>query len=142
MFKQVLSVAAVSAFASAEEDKGLLAGMQVGFFVPDEKSFDNYHCADPVVPEMFKQAEAMIPMATMMFKNATGQKELPDYVKTLEHVFLGMEQIVFTLLGGYEGTQFCKGLIVSYHGRNLAMKTYSEMPEMNMSFGSPFAALQ
>ena len=141
MFKQAISVAAVSAFAvAAEEDKGLLAGMQAGFFVPDQKSFEIYQCAAPVIPEMFKQAEAMLPMAEMMFKNATGQQELPAYVKTLENVFTGLEQNVFTLIGGYEGTQFCKGLIVAYHGRNLAMKTYSEMPAMHM--GGPFAALQ
>merc|ERR1711957_597578 len=57
-----------------------------------------------------------------------------------EHPLMGMEQIVFTLIGGYEGTSFCKGLIVAYHGRNLAMKAYTEMPVMN--FHSPFAALQ
>ena len=142
MFNKVISVAAVSAFANAaiEEDKGLLAGMQMGFFLPDEKSFDNYKCATPEVPEMFKQAEAMIPMAKMMFMNATGQKELPEYMNTVEHLLMGMEQIVFTLIGGYEGTSFCKGLIVAYHGRNLAMKAYTEMPDMH--FTSPFAALQ
>ena len=77
MFNKVISVAAVSAFANAaiEEDKGLLAGMQMGFFLPDEKSFDNYKCATPEVPEMFKQAEAMIPMMKVMAKTRNEGKD-------------------------------------------------------------------
>merc|ERR1712137_317697 len=132
---------------AVEEDRGLFAGMHAGFFVPDVKSFDNYKCKTPEVPEIFKSAEAMIPMVTLMFKNATGQKELPPIYGKLQELFVGAEQILFTFVSGYEGSQFCKGLILSYHAKTLAMKAYQEFPNLKemmpaFPFHSPMAALQ
>ena len=145
MFTKVLAVAAVSAYASAEQDLGMFAGMKTGFFLPDEQSFINYNCPQPEVPEMFKQAEAMIPMVKMMSQQMNAGV-VPKPVIMLEELFedfIEMASVVKSMAFGYEGSEFCKGLVLVHTGKAFSGKVMHELgPLIGDKLPFAFPALQ
>ena len=88
----------------------------MGFFVPDEKSFDNYECKTPEVPEMFKQAEAMIPMMKVMAKSNNKGTD-PAWTQVVHDTWHNMAMVGAVVTEEYEATQYCKGMVYAFELR-------------------------
>ena len=113
--------------AHKKDDAGLFAGAQAGMFLMDESLIEKeYHCEMPEMDTMVQQFESMIPMMKMMATNMNGGKE-PTYVKNLESLEHSFATIYTLLMGDYEGTEYCKGLIGAVEARKIALGVGSEM---------------
>ena len=75
---------------------------------------------------MVKQAETMLPMIDMMAKqmNAGVEPKWMAQLKDSEHTLALLASMV---MADYPGTEFCRGEIMAFEGRKLAMILASEM---------------
>ena len=75
---------------------------------------------------MVKQAETMLPMIDMMAKqmNAGVEPKWMAQIKDSEHTLALLASMV---MADYPGTEFCRGEIMAFEGRKLAMILASEM---------------
>jgi hypothetical protein len=142
MFGKIIAIAAVAAFANAADlpkpffanadhmkhsgavDEGFMAGAMKGFMLTNEHEMKG--CHKPKENAMVKQAESMLPMAEMMVKNMYEGKE-PKWFKSLkdsEHTIAIMASMV---MEKYEDTEFCKGMILAFEGRKVAMLLAGEL---------------
>ena len=86
MYKSLIAATAAATFANAQEDKGIFMGAQQGLMtIFEEESLIDIGCPLPEMPEMFTQAEAMIPMAKMMLANMNEGVE-PTFIAPLEGI--------------------------------------------------------
>lgn len=134
MFKlATLAVTCATAFAASRltgqraqvgeevEDKGLVAGLQQGMFLPNEAAIEKAGCHVPAEPKELESMKAMIPMMKMMATNMNEGVE-PPMVKTLEATLHQLAIIYAVYMDEAHSSEFCKGLILAEEGRTLGMQ--------------------
>ena len=128
MFAKTIAFAAVTAFVAATEaakeapvtkaDEGFMAGAMKGLMLTNEHEMKG--CQKPHVPDMVKQAETMLPMLDMMAKQMNNGKE-PTWMTQLKESEHTLALFAAMTLEQYPGTEFCRGMIMAFEGRKLAM---------------------
>lgn len=110
---------------SHSDDKGLMAGLQKGFFLANEAAIEKEGCHVPDEPKEMESMKAMIPMMKMMATNMNDGKE-PPMVKALEAAMHQLAVIYAVYINKEHSSEFCKGLIIAEEGRTLGMQVAGE----------------
>ena len=137
MFAKAIAIAAVTGFVAAnqapitKQDEGFMAGAMSGVMMTSEK--DLHGCKRPHIPDMVKQAETMIPMLDMMAKQMNEGKEPAWMVqlKDSEHTIAVLASMV---IGEYKDTEFCRGEIMAFEGKKIAMVFAGELFKQASAF--------
>lgn len=131
MFAKTIAIAAVAGFAAAQEaaqfesaDEGFMAGAMKGFMITDEH--DMKACKKPEIPDMVKQAETMLPMMDMMVKQMNAGVE-PMWMTELMSSEHALSLLAALTMGEYNDTEFCRGMIMAFEGKKVAMIVASEL---------------
>jgi len=131
MFAKAIAIAAVTGFVAANQapvtkvaDEGFMAGAMKGMMLTNEHEMKG--CQRPHVPDMVKQAESMLPMLDMMAKQMNNGKE-PTWMTQLKESEHTLALFAAMTLEEYPGTEFCRGMIMAFEGRKLAMVVAGQM---------------
>jgi hypothetical protein len=139
MFAKTIAIAAVTGFVAAnqapkvaiKEDAGFMAGAMKGFMLTSEHEMKD--CKRPNIPDMVKQAETMLPMLDMMAKQMNEGKE-PTWMVQLKSSEHTLALLAAMTLGEYNDTEFCRGEIMAFEGRKLAMILGAELVKQGSAF--------
>ena len=107
------------------EDKGLMAGLQQGFFLANEAAIEKAGCHVPAEPKEMESMKAMLPMMKMMATNMNNGKE-PPMVAAMEGALHQLAIIYAVYINKEHTSEFCKGLIIAEEGRTLGMQVAGE----------------
>ena len=117
---KTFAIATIAASAAAI-DAEFIRGCQTGFFIMNDAQIENYDCPavniSPDVQMGLNMAKPAIQMAKNMNPDPTQPVPLLDFAETAVDELA----LLYSVLNGYEGTQYCAGIIFSHEIAKFAL---------------------
>merc|ERR1712060_48914 len=111
---------AMLAASTTAFDVEFMRGCQQGIFIMNDKQIDSYDCA-PV--EISKDIDPFIKMAKPAIQMAKSMNpDAPVAILNMAETVVDESALIYSVFYGYEGTQFCSGLIFSHELAKLFLK--------------------
>ena len=117
---KTFAIATIAATAAAI-DADFIRGCQTGFFIMNDAQIDTYECPavtmSPDIQMGLNMAKPAIAMAKNMNPDPTQPLPLLAFAETAVDEFA----LLYSVLNGYEGTQYCAGIIFSHEIAKFAL---------------------
>ena len=117
---KTFAIATLAASAAAI-DAEFIRGCQTGFFIMSDAQVDTYECPavtiNPDIQMGINMAKPAIQMAKNMNPDPTTPMPLLAFAETAVDEFA----LLYSVVNGYEGTQYCAGIIFSHEISKFAL---------------------
>ena len=115
----MLAASSVSAF-----NTDFISGAQKGFFLESEKQIKDFKCQPAEVSNNVQKVVSVVNVAEMMMKSVkkgAAKTSNPTYNLAIDAV-TSYGKISYLLDAEYEGSQFCKGLLLAHEFERIVTK--------------------
>ena len=112
---------AMLAASSAAIDMEFIRGCQTGVFIMNDAQVDTYECAKVTTAPDIMMFINMAKPAIQMAKNMNPNHDEPMPLFDLAETAVDEVALLYSVTHGYEGTQYCAGLIFSHEIAKFAL---------------------